>query len=489
MRTAGRSGSLLSWSDFTGGMKKMRKQLTVIAGTAVCAAFAISAEGTAPFTVDFSREVGTIRRLNGLCGLPPIAGGRSHRVVAELVGRLEIPYFRTHDDALAANPGYALVDVSRIFPLFHADADDPRNYIFEPTDDYFRPIVETGVPIEFRLGESIEHSKRQYRVNPPPDPEKWADICCHIIRHYNCGWANGFRWNIRRWAIWEEPDTNPQLLTGGSDPFVETYLCMYATAVRKIKAEFPGLHVSGPQGVNSRHLDVFVRYCATNGLPIDVYGVTHYDRSSDGYVSLIRRIRKTLDENGFQKTKIALSEWHWGPQGWDSWTGAANNSRIRQAYREDVRGWNACAFTAEMLMRMQDEPVDYMYFYALKSDSFGLVDRGNAILPPYWAMYAFGQLARGEARIAAIANPKAGWWMLASKERNSGLGRVLVSALRADGQPELTLLGGVTPVSVKVADASSSMEEVPGWSWNAERKSLYLPRNAGDSAVWLIEVK
>lgn len=440
-----------------------------------------------PFTVDFSQEVGTVRKLNGLGNLPPIANGRMHRV-AELVDRLEIPYFRTHDDALV-NPGYALVDVSRLFPLFHADADDPRNYNFGPTDDYLRPIAEAGVPVEFRLGESIEHSKRQYRVNPPPDLEKWADICCHIIRHYNCGWANGFRWNILRWAIWEEPDTNPQLLTGGKDPFVETYLKMYATTVRKIKAEFPDLQVSGPQGVDARHLDLFVRYCATNNLPLDVYGFTHYERSSAGYADLIRRIRRSLDENGFQKTKVALVEWHWGPQGWDPWMGVTNDSRVLQLFRADIRGWNACAFTAEMLVRMQDEPVDYMYYYALKSDSWGLFDRNNNILPPYWAMYAFGQLARGETRVAARANPRDGWWLIASKEKASGRGRVLVSALRADGQPHLTLLGGVTPVSVRVADICFSMDEVPGWRWDADKSRLYVPRNAGDSAVWLIETK
>lgn len=456
-----------------------------IAFATMLAAPACLANALPPFVVDFSQEIGTVRKLNGLCGLPPIHANRTHRV-DELVKKLEIPYFRTHDDALV-NPGYALVDISRIFPLFHADADDPRNYNFGPTDDYLRPIAEAGVPVEFRLGESIEHSKSQYRVNPPPDLEKWADICCHVIRHYNCGWANGFRWNLREWSIWEEPDTNPQLLTGGKDPFVETYLKMYATTVRRIKSEFPYLQVRGPQGVGWRHLDLFVRYCATNGLPLDVYGYTQYGRSSDEYVGLIRRIRRTLDENGFKETKISLSEWHWGPQGWDAWTGASTDSRVRQAHRDDIRGWNSCAFTAEMLMRLQDEPVDYMYFYSLKSDSWGLVDGWCDILPSYWAMHAFGQLARGETRVAANANPRTGWWLMATKERTTGRGRVLVSALRADGQLRLTLLGGAKPVSVRVADVCYSMEEVPGWRWDAGKNRLYVPRNAGDSAVWLIE--
>lgn len=40
---------------------------------------------------------------------------------------------------------------------------------------------------------------------PPRDHDQWADICIHIIRHYNEGWANGFHLNLDYWHIWEEP--------------------------------------------------------------------------------------------------------------------------------------------------------------------------------------------------------------------------------------------------------------------------------------------
>jgi hypothetical protein len=39
------------------------------------------------------------------------------------------------------------VDVNCIFPLFHADADDPKNYLFAPTDRYLEPIVKNGCQI------------------------------------------------------------------------------------------------------------------------------------------------------------------------------------------------------------------------------------------------------------------------------------------------------------------------------------------------------
>ena len=90
--------------------------------------------GIEPFTVDFSQAVGKIRPLNGLCNATPLYNSRT-RSINDKVLKLEIPYYRFHDASLE-NPGIELVDVCRIFPLFHADADDPRNYDFRATDDY-----------------------------------------------------------------------------------------------------------------------------------------------------------------------------------------------------------------------------------------------------------------------------------------------------------------------------------------------------------------
>ena len=76
------------------------------------------------------------------------------------------------------------MDINTIFPLFLADPDDPRNYLFEKTDDYLAPIIKNKSDIVYRLGQSIEHFSNYY-INPPKDYEKWAKICINIIRHYN----------------------------------------------------------------------------------------------------------------------------------------------------------------------------------------------------------------------------------------------------------------------------------------------------------------
>ena len=446
----------------------------------------IAAACAEPIVVDFSKEVGTVKMLNGVCNATPLSGSRKNSLKG-LVDKLEIPHYRFHDAALE-NPGLSLVDVSRVFPLFHADPDNPENYDFGPTDDYLKSVVESGAEIEFRLGESIESSRTVYRVNPPADTEKWADICCHIIRHYNEGWADGFRWNIKRWSVWEEPDTNPQLLTGSPHPFKDIYLPLYATTARRIKREFPDLLIGGPQGGGARNMKLFVDYCAEHRIPLDFYGFTTYARHPEANAGLVRDIREYLDSNGFRKTEIVISEWHWGPVNWGSNVDMANRARFEKAWRDDLCGHDSTAFTAAMLVLMQDAPVDYMYYYAMKCSAWGLFDVSGTPCGSYYAMMAFARLAHGRTRVSAPPTPRPGWYVLASKDKELGRGFVLVSALRSDGYLNpIVLNGGVRPVSVKVIDPVHDLEEVKGWKWNAEKNELSVPRLVGDSTVWLIE--
>ena len=57
---------------------------------------------------------------------------------------------------------------------------------------------------------TIENSAniRAFHVFPPKDFQKWAEICEHIIMHYNEGWANGFHYGIKYFEVWFEPDVD-----------------------------------------------------------------------------------------------------------------------------------------------------------------------------------------------------------------------------------------------------------------------------------------
>jgi hypothetical protein len=80
-------------------------------------------------------------------------------------------------------------------------------------------------------------------VHPPKDFDRWARVCVNIIRHYNEGWADGFRHNIRYWEIWNEPDLMPPspMWTGTA----EEYFRLYAVAAEAIKAHDSALKVGG----------------------------------------------------------------------------------------------------------------------------------------------------------------------------------------------------------------------------------------------------
>ncbi|MBO7721587.1 MAG: hypothetical protein J6T01_04180 [Kiritimatiellae bacterium] len=460
------------------------KKIQISAACALAAAAACAQ--LAPFTVDFARETGKLKRLNGVCNATPLSNARLNSI-NDMVLKLEIPFYRLHDAALE-NPGLQLVDVRRIFPVFSADPAKAENYNFGPTDDYLKQIVDSGAKIEFRLGESIEHSPKVYLVKPPPDYEKWAEICCHIIRHYNEGWADGFKWDIRYWTIWEEPNCNPMLLTGAPNPFREIYLPLYKAASLHIKKQFPNIKIGGPQTGGVHLMKEFVEFCATNSLPLDYCAFTSYTRRPETYAEQVETVRKLLDGNGYGKTEIAIAEWHWGPLGW-AWHSSGPSPRHAREWNRQLTGYDSSAFTAAVLIRMQDAPVDYMFYYGMKCGSWGLFDRYRQPYPSYYSMLAFAQLLHGDVRVAAATTPAENWYVLASKEKATGRGRVLMAALRTDREPKIILKGGVKPVSVKTVDPVHDLEETQGWVWHADREQLYIPRNVGDSAVWLIETE
>ena len=117
-----------------------------------------------------------------------------------------IPYSRLHDTGGLMGGGI-FVDIANIFPLFHADPEDPKNYDFGFTDHLLKELYAAGVKPFYRLGCTIENyhpSIGPRRSIPPSDPYKWAVICEHIIRHYNEGWADGYRMDIEYWEEWND---------------------------------------------------------------------------------------------------------------------------------------------------------------------------------------------------------------------------------------------------------------------------------------------
>ena len=176
--------------------------------------------------VNFKKATGIIKPEHAVNG-GPLAGFKGTADHSDVFKEIGIPYARYHDIAYPYGSG-EFIDIHCIFPDFSADEMDEKSYNFDCTDDYIKATVDAGTKPFYRLGESIDHSGKNYYINPPEDFFKWARICEHIIRHYNEGWANGFHYDIEYWEIWNEPEGVPAdecypMWTGTKEQFYELY--------------------------------------------------------------------------------------------------------------------------------------------------------------------------------------------------------------------------------------------------------------------------
>src|SRR5688572_5562177 len=269
--------------------------------------------------IDFARTNGFLRPLHGV-NKGPIAAGGTIDLTAQHK-ELGIPFTRLHD---CLWPYSDVVDVHSIFRNPTADTASAESYDFALTDEYLAAVHRTGAKMIYRLGESIEHMNTKRFVHPPADAEKWAQIGIGIIRHYNEGWANGFRYEIPYVEIWNEPENRPAMWSGSDDDFLR----LYTTAARRIKERFPNLKVGGPGfGATgslkngklqpTEFLSRFLKHCRSERVPLDFLSWHCYTADVDELVTRAKEIRKLLDAEGFSQTESHLNEWNYLPD--NSW--------------------------------------------------------------------------------------------------------------------------------------------------------------------------
>lgn len=419
--------------------------------------------------LDPMKTQGPIRNILGVCN-SPIIGGVARMEKEKVLFRKLNPARVRHHDAVIENPGYDIVDVTRIFPLFHADDNDPANYNFAPTDYYFQQAVDCGVPIELKFGERIEHSGRRFKVNPPPDPKKWARICVNILRHYNDGWADGMHLGIQYVSIWEEPD-NPTLFDG---PF-ELYLELYRETAAAIRQAFPEVKICGPNtmGPWSGKFEQFVKYCADNKLPLDAAEFTSYSREPGAFAQAAVRASEILKQNGFGKTEIFLSEWHYWPKVFlGNYTGEMEHAE------------NA-AFSVSALIRMLNSGVvDMAYYYAWSvGRSFSLVPPAFDPLRVYYALCRYTETT-GMRRIEINADLPEDIDLLGGVSED-GRVRLLISCFKAPRAKFELKVPGYTHCRIKrITDADEDYENESELAYDAEHQRFLLDADDGGSAVF-----
>ena len=402
-------------------------------------------------TIDFSKTAGRIRPLHGV-NLGPLC----YRGMVDLTAyhrEIGVPYTRLHDVVWL---NAEAVDIHTIFRDFRNDPDDPASYSFAATDDYIQAVINTGSGIVYRLGESIEHTKRQYFVNPPADPRKWAAICVGIIRHYKEGWANGFRHGIRYWEIWNEPDVRPQMWPAKDEEF----LTLFETAAKTIKARFPDIKVGGPAMGHSGDFAGdefkpvpfaarFLDYCKDHQVPLDFYSWHRYTADPWDMQRRARGVRQMLDRRGFTKTESHFNEWNYLPR--DDWAPMmlAGAGEKREQWFVEMGGPRGAAFTATVLMLLQDCPVDVANYYTGEIQGFGLFSFHGSPRKNYYAFKAFRQLLDCPMRVATPPAEAGKVTLCAGRNENGTAAAILVSNFIA---PETSF--AIVPAGLPWAGAS-----------------------------------
>lgn len=373
--------------------------------------------------VDFNKSIGKIKPVNGV-GQPPFIG--MNFSMCDYLKQANIPYSRLHD--VGGPYGRNIfVDIPNIFRDFSADPKNPESYDFAFTDILITELVNRGIEPFFRLGVSIENNRkiRAYRINPPEDYKKWAQICEGIIRHYTEGWANGFNHKITYWEIWNEPDNfedpeENQQWTGTPEDFYR----LYEIASKYLKSKFPHLKIGGYAscgfyaltgsknefGKSSPRFEFFLDffegfldYIKKNNCPLDFFSWHSYSGIKENVI-WAEYVRQKLDENGYKNTEHTLNEWN---------------------HRPDLKGTvKHAALTCGMMLAIQNTTLDSAMFYDARCAMGSYSGLFNCMtykpLPSYYSFVAFGELYQMGEQVYVGGLPD-GVYACAAKNKNGSL--------------------------------------------------------------------
>jgi xylan 1,4-beta-xylosidase len=380
--------------------------------------------GLRAITVDASITVGALRPFSGIHGAPAAEfTGRGPRDAEPTMVDISADYraaridlIRTHDEfgpgdidaqfGRAANLPVA-IPASRseftIFPDMTADPENPSSYHFEATDRMIASIKSVGAEPLFRVGRSIGAA-----ADPPADLDKYAEIVRHVVLHYNKGWDKGFRYAIRYWEIWNEPDFRV-FWTGSA----QLYYTLYGKTARAIKAADAHALVGGP--TISKPLDAgayregFLDYVRSNHLPLDFFSWHLYTLDSNdpyNFVTIGRQLRPILDARGFAATKNILDEWN------------------VDLFDRDMSTAARAAFAVSSLIYMLGGPIDNQAYYRGDTSFRHPNAEPDAV---GHALIAFGSLKSTPALVKTSGGDDAGFAVVAGRSRDKRVLQILIS--------------------------------------------------------------
>jgi xylan 1,4-beta-xylosidase len=165
--------------------------------------------------------------------------------------------------------------------VYDEDAGGNPVYNFSYVDQVYDGLLQNGVrpfvelsfmPNKLAAKSALQAFWYHPNVAPPKDFKKWDDLIDKFTRHLveRYGLAEVAQWYFE---VWNEPNID----FWAGDPKQATYWDLYDHTANDIKRVSPLLRVGGPTTAQAAWVDVFIRHCVDNHIPVDfvsshVYG-------------------------------------------------------------------------------------------------------------------------------------------------------------------------------------------------------------------------
>lgn len=340
-------------------------------------------------TVNFDKQTRAIKAQHGLCNYPVSfhhAEGSGDSESAEkakaLFAEMGVPVTRLKDQM---HKGYGkCLEVPYVFRDFSKDPTKAENYYFYNTTNSVKSSMKAGREIMIRLGAPREYWEPIYNKKPD-DYDKFAEVCVHIIRHVNDGWAKGLHAGVKYWEIWNRAD-DKQCWSGGT---YEDYYRLYEVVARKIKAVHPRLKVGGPAAADcsgdNKFLKGFLDYVKKNNVPCDFVSWNYYGTDPEEAFAQAKAVRRLVLETKLPK-RVEIINDEWNCMTFDE------NGRFSVPY---VRNMHGAAFDAAFMMLMHKARMDFSTYYDCQMNVpwGGLVNPGWVYAyKPLYSFVAFSRL-------------------------------------------------------------------------------------------------
>ena len=449
-------------------------------------------------SADFGTVTGKIRPELHSSGFGPTICSQTAQDLED-VKAMGFKYARTHDWALV-NPNQRVCDWHHIFPLEGLDATKPENYVFGPTDYLLkRTREEAGLDVFFRMGTSIEHSGPKIHFNSriPTDFDKVAEVFAGTVCHYNRGWADGHRWNIRYWEIWNEPDgvNNMWCLPEGdlgdgtdgysgaiSDRRRKMFAEFFVKVLKRLKGEFGDeIKVGGPAlcWFNEPWFRALFTACKEAGVKPDFVSWHGYKNDPSEFNREADGMRRLCDEFGFTDCELIVNEWHYFGSTY-SWGDMQRSSDPEAKARifegpDSHHGIRSACFTLSTLANFQRSKLDQAYFYGCAhTGNWGFKDFYQNKYKLFYALKMFGDLVKaypemcesrsaGTVTLLAVKSPSGRKGLLVSDyggtERDIS---IAVKGVDPDAKATCTLLDNrhdLTPHTATLKDGLLSLRK------------------------------